>query len=470
MKTNILKSILFTTLLAGVFSSCVNDDTYPVPNLECIDSTLSANKQVQDIINQAPITVDPEAPYADEDVIEAYVVSSDEGGNFYKSISFQTKGTSAVAPVGFSVPVDVGGTFTNFRPGTKVYIKLKGLYTDIYNSSMRIGSLYLLNPVTEEYAVGRLSIFDYGKVLKRSCSVTNEEDLVRKLSVAQALSDSNLNTLIELQNVQFDADVIGRKYYEADNDLGGATNHLLSDEFGNKIIFRTSSFANFAGNVATSLSGTVRGVLTKFGSDYQFLARTESDIKLTNPRLTIDFSAPIVGNAISYTGSFTETFESYVTTSPANKTFPKYINDPVVGTRYWENRTFDSNKYIQMSSFGGTAEDNRTLFFIPVDMTAANTFSFKSKSGYTNGNVLKVYYSTDYIPGTNVNNATLVDITSSFTISPGLSSGYPTTFTNSGNYNIPVGITGNGFFIFEYVGSGITGITSTLQIDDVVVN
>ncbi len=470
MKTNILNSILFTTLIAGVFSSCVNDDTYPVPNLECIDSTLSANKQVQDIINQAPFSVDPEMPYANEDVIEAYVVSSDEGGNFYKSISFQTKGTSTVAPVGFSVPVDVGGTFTNFRPGTKVYIKLKGLYTDIYNSSMRIGSLYLLDPATEEYAVGRLSIFDYGKVLKRSCSVNNEEDLVRRLSVAQALSDSNLNTLIELQNVQFDADVIGKTYYDANNDLGGATNHLLSDEFGNKIIFRTSSFASFAGNSANSLSGTVRGVLTKFGSDYQFLARTEADIKLTNPRLTIDFSAPIVGNAITYTGSFTETFESYVTTSPGNKTFPKYINDPVVGTRYWENKTFSSNKYIQMTSFGGTAEDNRTLFFIPVDMTAANTFSFKSKSGFTNGNVLKVYYSTDYIPGTNVNNATLIDITTSFTISPGLSSGYPTAFTNSGNYNIPAGLTGNGFFIFEYVGSGISGITSTLQIDDIVVN
>ncbi|MBK8601513.1 MAG: hypothetical protein IPN80_14020 [Flavobacterium sp.] len=49
---------------------------------------------------------------------------------------------------------------------------------------------------------------------------------------------------------------------------------------------------------------------------------------------------------------------------------------------------------------------------------------------------MKVYYSTDYIPGTNVSGATLVDITSSFTISPGLSS-YPDLFTNSGVYNIP---------------------------------
>ena len=123
-----------------------------------------------------------------------------------------------------------------------------------------------------------------------------------------------------------------------------------------------------------------------------------------------------------------------------------------------------------MSSFGGTAEENRSLFIVPVDMTAASTFSFKSKSGFTNGNVLKVYYSTDYVPGTNINNATLVDITSSFTLSPGLSTGYPANFTNSGNYNIPADITGNGFFIFEYKGSGLTGLTTTMQIDDITVN
>lgn len=129
-----------------------------------------------------------------------------------------------------------------------------------------------------------------------------------------------------------------------------------------------------------------------------------------------------------------------------------------------------------MSSFTSSSsttqvnEDNRALFFIPVDMTAANTFSFKSKSGYTNGDVLKIYYSTDYTPGSNVLTATLIDITSRFTLSPGLSNGYPDTFTSSGLYNIPAAITGNGFFIFEYVGSGLTGLTSTLQIDDVVVN
>jgi hypothetical protein len=36
--------------------------------------------------------------------------------------------------------------------------------------------------------------------------------------------------------------------------------------------------------------------------------------------------------------------------------------------------------------------------------------------------------------------------------------------------NIPAGVTGNGFFVFEYVGNGAGGITTTMQIDDIVIN
>ena len=119
-----------------------------------------------------------------------------------------------------------------------------------------------------------------------------------------------------------------------------------------------------------------------------------------------------------------------------------------------------------MTSFG--AGPNKTYLAMPVDFTAANTISFKTKDGYNNGNVLKVYYSTNYVPGSNMGQATLVDITSNFTIASGTVTGYATSFTNSGSYAIPTTVTGNGFLIFEY--SGTSTITTTMQIDDIVVN
>jgi hypothetical protein len=466
MKIKYLKSLAALALFSGLVAGCITDDNYETPIQECIEPNLTANKTVAEVLAMATSTA-TEYVSTTTDIIEGYVTSSDERGNFFKTVYMQTMPTDGSAPIGFSVAIDDTSLFgEGYKPGNKVYVVLNGLFFAKVDGALKIGALF-------EGEVGRISQFDYPEKIVPSCSGVDEDQLARNMTVGQALNDSNLNTLIELQNVQFKDEFVGGTYYDEtdlDNTAGGATNRYLIDINGNEIIFRTSSFANFSGNTISNNSGRIRGVLTKFGSDYQFMARAESDIMLTEDRLTVDFFPPIVGNAIVYSGNFTENFESYGTSSPGNRTFPKYINDPAIGGRYWANTTFSSNKYIQMTSFGGTPEANRTLFIVPVDMTAANGFSFQSKSGFTNGPALKVYYTTDYIVGGDITDATLVDITSSFTISPGLSTGYPANFTNSGTYAIPAGVTGNGFFVFEYVGNGNGGVTSTIQIDNIVVN
>ena len=116
---------------------------------------------------------------------------------------------------------------------------------------------------------------------------------------------------------------------------------------------------------------------------------------------------------------------------------------------------------------GGT---NTGILALPIAFTPGKNLTFKTKDGFYNGDVLKVYYSKDYVPGGDFSKATLVDITSSFTIAKGTETGYATNFTNSGNYIIPATLTGNGFFIFEYSNAGAAQITTTMQIDDIVVN
>ena len=206
-------------------------------------------------------------------VIEAYVSSSDLGGNFFKTISFQTLDGS----FGFSVPVDVTSTFIDFEPGRKVLIELDSMYTDKQYGSMRIGAKFGTQ-------VGRISQDKYEKALNRSCTIIPQDSLVKKLTIAQTLSDARINTLIELQNVQFITSAVGKTYYDPTNALGGATNYYIVDQTGHEIIFRTSSFATYANSKVPNGSGTVRGVLTKFNTDYQFIARTEEDIKLDKPR------------------------------------------------------------------------------------------------------------------------------------------------------------------------------------------
>lgn len=445
----IVTAALFTTLFG-----CVNGDNYGTPDLSGDCTDLAATKNVVDITATAVATA---TPYLTEDIIEAYVTSSDEGGNFYKSISF----ISLDGTVGFSMPVDNYNLYTKYEPGRKVSINMMNRYYNLQHSSTVIGSSY-------NDGVGRISGVEYQDILTRSCTKVNEDDIVKHLTIAQAKSNQYLNALIEFDNVQFTDASNGKKYFDASlNNLGGATNHQITDEFGNKIIVRVSEFAKFASDAVPTLNGKVRGVLTKFNNDFQFMVRTINDVKLTDDRLDIDMTPPVGGSSIVYSGTFLEDFTAYAT----NQTnFPAYINDASTGSRYWQLKSFGGNKYIQMSSFGGTPEANRTLFIVPVDMTAANTLSFKTLSGYDNGSPLKVYYSTNYVPGTNINNATLVNITSNFSIPNGPTSAYATAFTSSGTYAIPGSITGNGFFIFEYTGNGSGGITTTMQIDDILVN
>ncbi len=456
MKKIILKSALLLSLTTGLFLGCANDDNYNTPENTLVTYELTTTRTVASVNSAA--TAAPVAFTAD-DIIEAYVTSSDEKGTFYKSISFQTIPTDGSNPIGFSVPVNATTLYgKGFVPGRKVYIKLNGLYSAMVYGSLQIGSLY-------EGAIGRISEFEWRNHLFPSATVVPEDSFVRTMSLSAAYTNANQNTLVELDAVQFTDGSINRTYYDIDSG-GGATNHtLMSATGGLPQIIRFSSFCPFTGNQVPSESGKIRGVLTKYDTDFQFIVRYESDLKLT--LLRFDVSPPVGGTALVYSGTLNEPFTTYTTNASV---FPKYINDPVVGSRLWQVKTFGGNKYLQMSAYGGTPEVNKTCFIVPVDFTAANNFSFKTLSGYDNGSCLKVYYSTDYVPGGNITTATLVNITSNFTIPNGPANAYATSFTSSGVYAIPASLTGNGYFIFEYNGNGNGGVTTTMEVDDITVN
>ena len=460
MKTNILKSILFVALSAGILTGCVNDDDYGTPNLDKINceeaGSIAPTKTIQEIFDVANAAAGSPVKYAENDIIEAIVVSGDNGGNFFKTMHLQ----SLDKTIAVTVLIDMANYSTLYQSGRRVFVKLKDRYIQIKDGGLLIGEL-------DGNSVFRIAQPFVVPTVPRSCDApVNDDDLVTSLTIEEAItSNEHLNKLVEFTGVQFVSSAVGKPYHIVANQTSG-TNHTITDGAGKTIIVRSTSFSEYSVKLVPGNSGSIRGVLTRFGSTYQFTPRTEDDIKLTEERFYIN--TQLGGTEIAYLGSFTENFESYAAN---NRIFPKYLNDSYVGTRYWEVKTFSNNKYIQMTSFGGTPEVNRTFFYVPVDMTTANTFSFKTKDGYYNGPALKVWYTTNYTPGTDIANATLVDITSQFTYSSGNTNGYAPAFINSGVYNIPATVTGNGFFIFEYTGTGIApAVTTTMQIDDIVIN
>jgi len=414
--------LVLTTALFATLVSCVNGDDYGTPDLSNDCVSITKTKEVFEITDVATATT---VQYTTDenltDYIEAYVTSSDEGGNFYKSISFM----SLDGLKGFSMPVDNYNLFNEFEPGRKVTIKLdQNRYFNKQHGSTVIGSLY-------NNGVGRISGVEYKDVILRSCDKVDENDIIKNLTIADAKNDQYLNMLIEFDAVQFSNASLDKKYYDPSvNSIGGATNHIVTDVDGNTIILRVSEYAKFAGDLIPSNNGKIRGVLTKFNSDYQFMIRTINDVNLTNPRLN-----PTIEN-----------FESF-----ANNTavFPNYFNLKVQGTNDWFVGTFSGNKYLQARK-GNSTGATKIFFVMPYDFDTHTKVSFKTLYGYmslTSTPIMKVYYSTSFDSANPT--ANIVDITSSFTFSNHTGTGWASAFTNSGVHTF-TGMSGQGHIIFAY--------------------
>jgi hypothetical protein len=427
------------------FYSCNNE--VEIPKLACTQPNLTVNQTVQkvkDFSGSVP------KQYSYNDIIEAYVVSSDEGGNFFKSISFQTLATDKTPSIGFSIPVDVSNTYVDFRVGNKVYIKLKNQFTDLYFEGLRIGSLYVSN--AGDPTIGRVSQNDYKNVLNASCTVIDESQLVKTVSIEEALNESKLNTLVELTDVQFTEAAIGRHYFEESNNVGGATNWNLRDKTGNQIIFRTSSYAGFADQSVPEGSGKVRGILTKFGTDYQLMIRSEKDV-IMNGKRTVPF--------------FSEDFQSVK--NNVNFALPGWSNIVEKASKIWKSMLYAGNGYAEFNTTSTTAAENIAWLVTPkINMTGYKNavLSFRSAQHDLKVdsplNALEIYISTNF-DGSNITKAKWTKLTANL---PSLSTP-ARQFISSGGIDLSA-YSGNIHIGFRYVGSGKDKtLNGAFMVDDV---
>lgn len=174
---------------------------------------------------------------------------------------------------------------------------------------------------------------------------------------------------------------------------------------------------------------------------------------------------PVI-NVVNNTKIFEEDFETataYETIDINN--WSQYIE---AGTETWEGRSY-SGLYAQFSAHGTGETSNIAWLISPaINLTeySAVMLNFISKDGYNNGDALTVLISTDY-PGTgDPNSYTWVDLHP--TLSTGNSSGYASSFTESGDVSLNNYTGGTVYIAFKYTG-GDPSITTTMQIDDVTV-
>ncbi|WP_312901467.1 DUF5689 domain-containing protein [Chryseobacterium taichungense] len=467
---NFLKISLGIAVLGAVQLSCIHDDKWDAPEIVCNNKFNAPTMTMAEFVALSPASGVYTVPAQDgthpEVIFDGYVVSSDGNGNFYKTLVFQDKPQNPT--VGLVVGINKSLNYADFPVGSHIRIRANGM---VIGKSSDVITLGVKDP---DYAIGRIPESIISRYISGVCNGTGLDiaNIVpQELTLAQIKDPKYVNTLATVKNVQFVKNEVGLPLMN--KDASGTfvdTNRTLVDAAGNTGILRTDGFFKPTSYVIPDKSGDITFVVSKYGTGatpYQNIIRGISDINFTRSRFA---EGVLGGTTISYSGSFTENFESYPanTSSPYFNTFPKYLNYAYTGSRYWEVRSFSSNKYIQLSANGGTASTAYdTYFMVPVDFTAANSLSFRVNVGYYNGAALKVYTTTNYTPGSDISTATLNEITSNFTFPTAPASGYG-TFVSAGIFSLPNNLTGNGFIVFKYQGNS-SGITTTVQLDDITV-
>lgn len=466
---NTIKKIQFSLIAALILfgiNSCVKDDDWSLPPVQCADDW-TTDITIDELFSMADAANGEILSFEEERIVEGYVVSSDSTGNFFKTISIQNDKTNP--SFGLQVEMDRTNLFNNFPLGSKIKINLKGLNVGYDRGMLKIGENYIDN--NGNTRVGRMAEFRINSHVVRTCDMIEYATPVEFDGIQDVLDNGVFNTLVTINNVQFADSELGTTYADP---VGQQTlDKVLIDENGNTLKLRNSGFASFAGEDIPNGSGSITVVLNAYDqnvngtitpSEWQLYIRDTNDVNFDQPRFGDGGGGtdPEPGDYVFF-DCLNENFESFAVNA---ESFPdKYENLAVTGDRKWRVTEFGGNQYIQATAFNGNGA-MAAYFVVPVDFTNADSFSFKSNDGHNNGEVLKVYYSTNYQPGEgNIGNATLVDITSSFNIATGTTTGYGQTFVDSGSYNLS-SLSGNGVIVFAYTGNA-NGVTTTMQIDDI---
>lgn len=431
-----------------LLTGCVEDDNFDVPtgiagiteypNADAQFNSLSAVLGNFGTGNGDPVTYEEASTTVTEKYTEGYVVSSDEGGNFYKQLVIQDAPENPTAAI--VVQVDKNPMFTQYEFGRKVYIKLNGLSVGEDNGVIQLGRLE-------------------GDQLERIPSTVVVQHVLRSAEVAtivaKEVSISDFNDALEsqyikLNNMQFNSNlVVGNTttFASEPNDSFDGERTLESCDTGGSVILSTSTFSDFKGLNLPANRGSIEGVLTRdfFDDFYTIYINSPEAINFDNalrcdPLFEDDFSA---GNLNKWT--------------PFN----------VTGTQEWYYNSFGNpSDSATMSGFSGGAQTNEDwLISLPIDLSSVPSafLTFQTVKRY-DGNDIEVFYATDYAGGDPTTDGTWVALSPTLDTNTGSWS----SWTDSGLLDVSAAAGGNLFIAFKYTSTSSSA--ATWEVDNIKIS
>lgn len=362
--SNILTGIAFTVFF---LISCVQKDEWETPPVNCRNRFADTTTTLSDFRAQAPA-----AGYIlieEDQIFEGYVTSSDESGNFYKTISFQDKPENPTAAL--QIEVDRANNYADFPVGAHIKINAKGLRLGTDRGVVKIGSS---DPV---YDIGRIPGILLNRYISGVCDGNKLEiALIKPLELAtlkSAHDEKYINMLVKVRDVQFATGEIGKKYLNYNAGAGVDTDRNIVDQSGNASRIRNSGFARFGSDLLPEGKGSLTFVVSRYNVNWRMLIRNLNDIEFSGKRFFFD----------GFEGSLTD----------------HWIPVNVKGNQVWNIQQFGNPK--PCAVMNGFASGNNLnedwLISKPFSLQgfSSATLSFETDVRY-NGHPLEVFITENY--------------------------------------------------------------------------
>ncbi len=200
-------------------------------------------------------------------IIVATVVGDDKTGNIFKGLVVQD------ATGGIDLRIDGIGLFNDFEVGREVAINTINLVLGDYNGQIQIGA-----GVDNSTATPKFLGIPFTSVTNSVTKGVNVKALAPKKTTLAALTDADVSTLIQLDNVEFVTADAGQIYADGVPTPKVTINRKLVDCNGGSAVVRTSGYATFAGELTPKRNGTFVGIYSIFKTTKQLIVRETSEL------------------------------------------------------------------------------------------------------------------------------------------------------------------------------------------------
>lgn len=198
-----------------------------------------------------PIPFDAVNATTSEKYTEGYVVSSDEGGNFFKKLILQDTYVNPTAAI--VVQIDKNPFFTQYEFGRKVYVKLNGLAVGEKNGVLQLGRL-------EGDELERIPNAQVVNHIIRTNTVVSIQPKVVEIADFNNQLESQY---IRLNTMQFDRALMGLTFASEGTDNFDGERLLENCITRESVILSTSTYSDFKGLLLPENSGFIDGILTR---------------------------------------------------------------------------------------------------------------------------------------------------------------------------------------------------------------